>query len=100
MTTVLRVLFSLLILAAGLVFAASMALAVLVLGAIWGLRVLWGRLTGQPVAPFVMRVDPRGGFQRMYRASQGVRRPQQPGPAGPGRNAVEDITDVEPKERG
>ena len=59
MDTVFRFILRLVLLAAGLVFAASLALMVLVLLAIWGLRMLWARLTGQPVTPFVMRVDPR-----------------------------------------
>ncbi len=48
----------------GLVFAASLAVAALLLAAVWGLRYLWARLTGKPVAPWVMRFDPRAGFGR------------------------------------
>jgi len=98
MDTVFRFILRLVLLAAGLVFAASLALAVLVLLALWGLRMLWARLTGQPVTPFVMRVDPRSGFNRMYRG-----RPARPvneaAPAEPARRrAIADVTDVEVKE--
>ncbi|OUL99959.1 hypothetical protein [Variovorax sp. JS1663] len=54
----------------GLVFAASLAVAVLVLAAVWGLRYGWARLTGQPVRPWVMRFDPRHGFDRFRAASR------------------------------
>ena len=53
----------------GLVFAASLAVAVLLLAAVWGLRYGWARLTGQPITPWVMRFNPRSGFDR-FRAAQ------------------------------
>ncbi len=88
----------LVLIAAGLLFAASLAVVVLLLAALWGLRYLWARLTGQPVLPFVMRVDPRGGFNRMYRArQQGARTDHDGPPAAPGRERNVDVTDVEPK---
>lgn len=98
MQTVFRFLLRLVLLAAGLVFAASLALAVVVLLVLWGLRMLWARLTGKPVTPFVMRMDPRDGFSRMYRAGQGMPR-REPGPPQPGgRRDMGDVTDVVPKE--
>ena len=54
----------------GLVFAASLAVAVLLLAAVWGLRYGWARLTGKPVQPWVMRFDPRGGFDRFRAAGR------------------------------
>jgi hypothetical protein len=54
----------------GLVFAASLAVAVLLLAAVWGLRYGWARLTGQPVQPWVMRFDPRHGFDRFRAAAR------------------------------
>jgi hypothetical protein len=98
MDTVFRFILRLVLLAAGLVFAASLALMVLVLLAIWGLRMLWARLTGQPVTPFVMRVDPRGGFNRMYRGAPArpVNEPVPPEPTR--RREIADVTDVEVKE--
>ena len=61
----------------GLVFAASLAVAVLILATAWGLRYGWARLTGKPVDPWVMRFDPRGGFER-FRARA---RPAEPNAA-------------------
>jgi hypothetical protein len=54
----------------GLVFAASLAVAMLLLAAVWGLRYGWARLTGQPVRPWVMRFDPRHGFERFRAAAR------------------------------
>jgi hypothetical protein len=58
----------------GLVFAVSLAVAVLLLAMVWGLRYAWARLTGKPVTPWVMRFDPRGGFDRFRAAG----RPHEP----------------------
>ena len=90
MSFVLRVI----LLAAALVFAASLAVAALVLLLLWSLRALWARLTGRPVTPFVVRMDPRGGFGRVWRPQQST-----PDPAAerPSRARIEDVTDVEPK---
>jgi hypothetical protein len=54
----------------GLVFAASLAVVVTLLAVVWGLRYGWARLTGQPVRPWVMRFDPRHGFDRFRAAVQ------------------------------
>ncbi|MGE0329958.1 MAG: hypothetical protein AB7P37_04640 [Ramlibacter sp.] len=98
MHTVFRFILRLVFLVAGLVFAASLALALLVLLAFWGLRMLWARLTGQPVTPFVMRIDPRGGFNRMYRGAA-AKPVNEPGPAESARRReIADVTDVEVKE--
>ncbi|HEY9208429.1 MAG TPA: hypothetical protein VIP31_05225, partial [Acidovorax sp.] len=47
---------------AGLVMFLSLLAAVLVLALAWGLRAVWARLTGRPVMPWTMRVDPRTGW--------------------------------------
>ena len=54
----------------GLLFAASLALAVLLLVAVWLVRAAWARLTGRPVTPWVMRFDPRAGFERFRAAAE------------------------------
>src|SRR5690349_14723712 len=54
----------------GLALAASLAVAVMLLAAVWGLRYGWARLTGQPVRPWVMRFDPRHGFDRFRAAAR------------------------------
>ncbi|CAN5589125.1 hypothetical protein BH11PSE7_BH11PSE7_15170 [soil metagenome] len=93
-----RFIIKLILLAAGLVLAASVAVAVVLLLAVWTVRSTWARLTGRPVTPFVMRMNPRGGFDRMYR------RPQAPdmqhGDFRQERREIADVTDVEVKEPG
>jgi hypothetical protein len=63
-------LFRLVLFVAGLLFAASLAVAVLLLAAVWGLHYGWARLTGKPVRPWVMRFNPRGGFDRFRAAGR------------------------------
>lgn len=99
MPTLLTFLLRAVLVAAGLVFALSLAFAFVLLLAVWMLRAAWARLTGRPVAPFVMHMYPRDGFEQMYRrAAQASRTPRadaaapRTGPARPG-----DVTDVEPK---
>lgn len=104
MNFVIRVILLLL----GLVFAASLAVAVMLLAAVWGVRYAWGRLTGKPVTPWVMRFNPRSGFDRFRNAAQSsqptaadvanarargesVERPVRI------RGSVSDVTDVSPK---
>ena len=57
------------LLAAGLVLFLSLLAAALVLALTWGLRALWARLTGRPIVPWTMRVDPRSGWNTVYRSS-------------------------------
>ena len=92
----------------GLVFAASLAVAVMLLAAVWGVRYAWGRLTGKPVTPWVMRFNPRSGFDKFRNAAQ----PAEPTAADVAnarargesverpvriRGSVSDVTDVSPK---
>ncbi len=87
---VFRWVFRLLLLVVGLVFAASLAVALMVLLGLWSARSVWARLTGKTVQPFVMRVNPREGFGRVFRAGQ-------PRARGNPR-AQADVTDVQVKE--
>ena len=66
MNFILRVILLLL----GLVFAASLTVAVMLLAAVWGVRYAWARLTGKPVSPWVMRFNPRSGFDRFRHPAQ------------------------------
>lgn len=105
MQGLLNLLLRLALLAAGLVFAAALLLAALLLVAVWGLRYLWARISGRPVTPFVMRMDPRSGFSRVYRGRGGA-----PGEGAPGfgtgvprqtqdpRNQGGEVVDVESRE--
>jgi hypothetical protein len=96
MTALLNFILRIVLLAAGLVLAASMAAGFVLMLTIWGVRTAWFRLTGRPATPFIIRIDPRRGFERMYRRSDktGRRKPHS-GFVRPARNV--DVTDVEPK---
>jgi hypothetical protein len=96
MQTAFTFLVRLILVAAGLVVAASLAFAFVLVLAAWGVRAAWCRLTGRPVMPFVMRVDPRDSFQRVYRrAAQGRRTPR--ADAVLVRRPASDVSDVEPR---
>ena len=92
---------------AGLVMFLSLLAAVLVLALAWGLRALWARLTGRPVVPWTMRVDPRAGWSTVYRSSgrwSAARTAPAPD-APPTRRAgvlpgADEVVDVEPREPG
>ena len=96
MPTFLNFLVRLFLVAAGLLLAASLAVAFVLMLGLWGVRAAWAKLTGRPVMPFIVRVDPRGGFEQMYRrAAQGSRASRASGARRSGR--VSDVTDVEVK---
>jgi hypothetical protein len=81
MLTLLRCCLRLGLFAVGLVLVAGMvALFTLVL-ALWSVRAVWLKLTGRPVAPFVMRFGARDVFRRAA--------------ARPSPRAVADVIDVE-----
>lgn len=96
MPTFLSFLLRLFLVAAGLLFAASLAVAFVLMLGLWGVRSAWAKLTGRPVMPFIMRIDPRAGFERMHR------RPEH-GSRTPRADAVQpiamipEVTDVEPR---
>ena len=92
MTFVLR----LFLLIAGALFAASLAVAIVLMLTVWTLRAAWARLTGRPVLPFVVRIDPRAGFERMYRARERASRTPCTDASERGRK-IADVTDVEPR---
>jgi hypothetical protein len=98
-TGVVRFLVRAVVLAMGLVFVASLLLVVVALALLWGLRALWAKLTGQPMSPWVMRVDPAAGWNRASRAAsrwQPAAKPD-PGRSEMGRDLA-DVTDVQAKE--
>jgi hypothetical protein len=95
MTVFITFALRLLFVAAGVVFAASLAIAFAAMAVVWLARAGWARLTGRPVTPFVMRIDPRM-FGRMHRgAGDASRTPR--ADAATGRQRVADVMDVEPK---
>ena len=109
--SVLRLTVRLVVLAMGVVVFLSLMAAVLVLAAMWALRAGWARLTGRPVAPWVMRMDPRTGFSTAFRSTQrwssAAQAPRDAGPAAEEpaasrRNGIlpgaAQVTDVEARE--
>jgi hypothetical protein len=54
----------------GLAVAASLVAAMLLLALVWALRYAWARLTGRPAQVWVMRFDPRDGFNRFRSAGR------------------------------
>ena len=98
MQAIFNVLLKLVLLVAGLVFAASLLFVAVLFMLLWGLRALWARLTGQPVSPFIMRVDPRTGFGQVFRTRQS-QAPMQEDPPSTARlrDRGADIEDVEAK---
>jgi hypothetical protein len=97
MHAIFSFLLRLVLIAAGLLVALSLTVAGLLLLVLWLLRSAWARLTGQPVMPFVMRMDPRAGFGRVFRPNVDPRAGQVPS-ARPGhRETIPDVEDVEAK---
>jgi len=96
MSTFMTFLLRLFLVAAGLVFAASLAVGAVLMLAVWGVRAGWAKLTGRPVTPFIMRIHPRGGFDRMYRRPEPAGRAPRAESIRP-RGRVGDVTDVEAK---
>ena len=98
------------LLLAGLVLFVGLLVLSLVLALVWGLRFLWARLTGQPIAPWAMRVDPRTGWSTVVRTrtrwtATRTGADEAPGAAAPGKRmgvlpGADDVTDVQPREPG
>lgn len=86
----------LLLVAAGLLFAASLAVVFVLLLALWTVRAAWARLTGRPVMAFSVGMDPRRGFERMYRQAGQRSRAARADSFRRGRRG-DDVTDVEPR---
>ena len=96
-TGVIRWGLRLVVLAMGVLFFLSLLAAAAVLAVVWGLRTLWARLTGRPVTPWAMRMDPRTGWSTVYRSTARwtAQRPEQPRRDD---RDVTDVTDVVPRE--
>lgn len=97
-TGVIRWVLRLVVFAMGVVLFLSLVAAAAVLALVWGARALWARLTGKPVMPWTMRMDPRTGWSTVYRSTARWTAQASPehrrGEAGGAR----DITDVVPRE--
>ena len=97
MQTVFAFILRLILLAAGLAFAASLVVVLALVAALWGARYAWARLTGRPLQPFLVRIDPRAGFRRMYPGAAPGAPSRQGEPAANATRAIGDVTDVEAK---
>ena len=83
---IFRLVFRVALLLLGLVLVGSLLVVGVLLLGLWLVRALWARLTGQPVAPWVFRVDPRAQWNRFNRA---------PGDGGAGRADSGNGADIE-----
>ena len=93
----------LVVVAMGALFFLSLLAAAAVLALVWGARALWARLTGRPVMPWTLRVDPRTGWSTVYRSTErwSAARPA-PAADTPSRRAgllpgADEVVDVEPR---
>jgi hypothetical protein len=99
-----------LLVAVGLVFFLSLLVAALVLALVWGLRALWAQITGRPIAPWTVRIDPRAGWSTVYRSSARWRSTGGSTPSAPEDRqtpahlrplpGADEVTDVQPREPG
>lgn len=94
---IFRLVFRIALLLVGLVLVGSLLVVAVLLLGLWLVRALWARLTGQPVAPWVFRVDPRAQWNRFNRPP-GSREQDIGGAArrrsGAGADRVTDVSDV------
>ena len=101
----------LIVIAGAVVVFLSVLAAAMLLALVWGARALWAKLTGQPVMPWAMRMDPRNGWSTMYnstarwsapRAGDGGEASSSASSRAPlrgtGLRSSPDVTDVQPRE--
>lgn len=96
----------------GLVFFLCLLAVACAFAVLWGVRALWAKLTGQPVAPWTMRMSPGGpfaGWQTVYRSgaewmaqSSNTTASDKDAPVARSRRGVlpgtGEVTDVQPRE--
>lgn len=90
----LLVVLRLLLVAVGAVFALAVVCGVVALFSVWAVRRGWARLTGRPVAPWVLRTDPMAVWRQAGRFRGGVAGTEVTGKV---RAPTTDVTDVTPK---
>ncbi len=103
-----RLVLRLVVIAGAVVVVLSVLAAAMLLAIVWGARALWAKLTGQPVMPWAMRMDPRSGWSTVYRSTARWSAPREQASAddeprrGMRGSAVlrpsPDVTDVQPRE--
>ncbi|MDI1246127.1 MAG: hypothetical protein PSV24_12065 [Rhodoferax sp.] len=89
------------LLAAALIFLASLLFAASLVLVLWLMRALWAKLTGQPVQPWVFKMNRADLWQRAYRAkTPGASRSKPPMDVIDAEvTDVTDVTDVSDKRR-
>jgi len=93
----------LVLVAVGAVLALAVLCGVFVLFLVWAVKRAWARVTGRPVAPWVLRTDPlavwrqTAGFRRGAAGGEPVGSPSPPGSAPGPRKSLGDVSDVTPK---
>lgn len=75
----------------GVVFFLSLLTVACVLAAVWGARALWGKLTGQPVTPWVMPMRAASSWASMAQRAGGFG-----GMAGAAQTSAQTQTKEEP----
>lgn len=95
---VIRWALRLVVFAMGVVLFLSLVAAAAVLALVWGARALWARLTGRPVVPWTMRMDPRTGWSTVYRSTARWTAQAPSAHRGGEPAGAHDITDVVPRE--
>ena len=68
MTLLVRWSLRIFLLVAATVFFLCLLAAASLLALVWGARALWAKLTGRPVAPWVMGVNPGAAWSSVYRS--------------------------------
>ena len=93
--------FRLSLLVAALIFMAGLLFVAALLLSLWLLRALWAKLTGQPVKPWVFKMNRADLWQRAYRGTtSGASRGQAPMDVIDAEvTDVTDVTDVREKPR-
>ncbi|WPB55317.1 hypothetical protein [Xylophilus sp. GOD-11R] len=87
----------LVLVAVGAVLALVVLCGVFVLFCLWAVRRAWARLTGRPVAPWVLHTDPMAVWRRAAQFGRGAAQAPPAREAAPPRRVAEDVTDVTPK---
>ena len=104
---VARFVLRLIVIAGGVVVFLSVLAAAMLLALIWGVRAVWARLTGQPVMPWAMKMDPRSGWSTVYRSTARWSAPRERSSSDDGESRVRgggmlrpspDVTDVQARE--
>ncbi|QIL78762.1 hypothetical protein G7047_01585 [Diaphorobacter sp. HDW4A] len=103
----IRLALRLIVIAGAVVVFFGVLAAAMLLALMWGARALWAKLTGQPMVPWAMRMDPRSGWSTVYNSTARWSAPRDASHddagsrsslRGTGLRSSPDVTDVQPRE--